>query len=1159
MDEINSWDILSQLMQSGNQTGQMQNKTLSSIDKNLKEILNNLNKVSASNARNQIYNNPYNRNNQQKGYYNSKRSGLDSIFGSSFSRSSYGATKSIADAIEEGIMDGLLGEEFKKSMNSVRDKFRDTLEKDLGVPFEQVPQELGKALGKQIASIGKQKLKTKGLDIDAKFITPFKDKAQSTFSNIFNKYNELMQPNRGKVPNAANQSINRTSASSGTSMMDDISTVVSNEALSSAKAKAEEMTSGFVDASGIIEDAAGNLGNVFTDIAASGGTADAVLTALGGSVKDVGLDMVGTFIKADGAISGLVSGALQLGMILELIESAAGTLTSFLSLLGSLSKAANRDADARKRNLELAQKRLEADVKTMVEKPFEILNSAAQAWYDTWDQNLRTITATQGYNKSDLQDLMAAYADRLRSENLSAVVSASDISNNLAKVLEQGLSGKVAEEFAYEATKLNAAVPTQDFFTYAETYASIAANAHANGKSQADAIAYANTEIEKFASNVLYASRELSGGFSTGLKDAQALFTQSAQIAQASKIGTPSDIAGVMTAVSAVTGAIAPDLAQSMTDAIYKAATGGNSTEIVALRSLAGINASNTEFLKQLATDPQSVFTKLFAELAKRQQMAPDAFMEVAEGLSSVFGVPMDAFARIDFNYLASAIAGMNTTNSALAENMELLVSGETTTNAEMLKMQQINKYMIDEGLAYVLDNEAARAIQQHMWDEQLARQMAEATYGVEIQGKALSFLENLFSLVDNIVGFLIPVYGLTKLVGKGINGIINAVTSGNEGKEQEKRIKELVDLGRVGLGNNEAKAYLTNRNMEYHLIDSITGLMGGTKGLVTDNKLRWISNAFQAPSARLYRGANWAASALTEEAGIRMRSAAEARSEDSGVNSSYRWHFTNPEIAGFTNLIGKSVQAMLGGAGQYAQGSAVAGISTLAQNESIAKTTSEMAQERANQNVQKMVDSMKSFVDANKDSNYEAWVDTAKSFGIANFADAIEDAGLSEDMLRNQYTSLQTQIAAQEKLDREQREENFWTSSIDLLTDNNSFLESILDTSSQIHDVFKTYLSEWEDYFIRHTVYNSAYTHDTVDKILRAERDKSETAIYALADALTENDVKLLLDPTVQTNALLSQILKVVNALLNQQSSGVGGVSLAETIAGLSLGIVEQ
>lgn len=1143
MDEINSWDILSQLVQSGNQTSQMQNKTLSSIDKNLKEILNNLNKVSASNARNQIYNNPYNRNNQQKGYYNSKRSGLDSIFG----RTSFGSSKSIADAIEEGILDGLLGEDFKKSMNSVRDKFRDTLEKDLGVPFEQVPQELGKALGKQIASIGKQKLKTKGLDIDAKLITPFKDKAQSTFSNIFNKYNELMQPNRGKIPNVTKQSIGRTvsdisnkatETASGTSLMEDIASAVPQEALSSAKAKAEELASGFVDASSIIEGTAGNLGDIFTDMAASGGNADAVMTALGTAVKS-GLPG----LKA--TISGISSIAVPLLTLDMALTSITDVIGSVLKLMGGLSKAANRDVESRKKNQELAQKRLEADVRTLVEKPFEILTVAAQAWYDTWDQNLRTITATQGYNKADLQDLMAAYADRLRSENLSSVVSASDISNNLAKVLEQGLSGKVAEEFAYEATKLNAAVPTQDFFTYAETYASIAANALANGKSQSDAIAYANSEIEKFASNVLYASRELSGGFSTGLKDAQALFTQSAQIAQASKIGTPSDIAGVMTAVSAVTGAIAPDLAQSMTDAIYKAATGGNSTEIVALRSLAGINASNTEFLKQLATDPQSVFTKLFAELAKRQQMAPDAFMEVAEGLSSVFGVPMDAFARIDFNYLASAIAGMNTTNSALADNMELLVSGETTTNAEMLKMQQINKYMIDEGLAYVLDNEAARAIQQHMWDEQRDRQLMEATYGVEIRGSALSLLENIGSMVDNVLGFLVPAYGIAKLIGKGIN----AIASSKEGHLEEGQIRQVIDAGKVGNGNNIARTQLLERNRQYDLIDTLPELLGADNSGM--RKAQYITGLSRVISNPLATGVNSLIYGTKGSSDSVFRGTARKIGTQTS-NSKYVWNFLD-------GIVGKSVQAMLGGAGQYAQGSAVAGISTLAQNESIAKTTSEMAQERANQNVQKMVDSMKSFVDANKDSNYEAWVATAKSFGIANFSDAIEDAGMTDDMLRNQYTSLQTQIAAQEKLDREQREEAFWKNSVDLLTDNNSFLESILDTSSKIHDVFKTYLSEWEDYFINHTVYNSAYTHDTVDKILRAEKDKSETAIYALADALTENDVKLLLDPTVQTNALLSQILKVVNAMLNQQSSGVGGVSLAETIAGLSLGIVEQ
>ena len=298
-------------------------------------------------------------------------------------------------------------------------------------------------------------------------------------------------------------------------------------------------------------------------------------------------------------------------------------------------------------------------------------------------------------------------------------------------MLESGLSGTVAEEFVYLATKLNAAIPTQDFFSYASSYSSLAANQIRLGKSQSEAIAYANTQLEGFANNILYANREVSGGFTTGLKDAENLFTQSVQIAQASKNGDPTQISSVLAVVSAITGAVAPDLAQSMTDAIYKAATGGNSSEIVALRSLAGINASNTEFLKQLANDPQKVFVNLFSELAKRQMMSQDAYMEVAEGLSSIFGISTDAFARVDFQYLSQAIASMNSSSNALNDNIELLKSGETTTNAEQLKMQQINEYMLEEGLSYVLDNEAARSIQENMWAEQRKNELMEAEYGV--------------------------------------------------------------------------------------------------------------------------------------------------------------------------------------------------------------------------------------------------------------------------------------------------------------------------------------------------------------------------------------------------------------------------------------------
>ena len=74
------------------------------------------------------------------------------------------------------------------------------------------------------------------------------------------------------------------------------------------------------------------------------------------------------------------------------------------------------------------------------------------------------------------------------------------------------------------ATILNAAIPNQDFFGYADEYASIVANATAQGQSQAEALEYANEQLESFASNVLYSSRVLTNGVTTGLQDAENLF-----------------------------------------------------------------------------------------------------------------------------------------------------------------------------------------------------------------------------------------------------------------------------------------------------------------------------------------------------------------------------------------------------------------------------------------------------------------------------------------------------------------------------------------------------------------------------------------------------------------------------------------------------------
>ena len=64
-----------------------------------------------------------------------------------------------------------------------------------------------------------------------------------------------------------------------------------------------------------------------------------------------------------------------------------------------------------------------------------------------------------------------------------------------------------------------------------------------------------------------------------------------------------------------------------------------------------------------------------------------------------------------------------------------------------------------------------------------------------------------------------------------------------------------------------------------------------------------------------------------------------------------------------------------------------------------------------------------------------------------------------------------------------------------------------------------------------------------------------------ALAEMLTLNNQNLedLKDPTIQTNLLLSQILVVVNAIMNQTARTEGAVSLSDSISALATGLIKK
>lgn len=892
----------------------------------------------------------------------------------------------------------------------------------------------------------------------------------------------------------------------------------------------------------MLEQAATTLGPEIISGLTATGTALAPIAA---ALPTIGLGVVAAVIAFE-----------KLDKILEPVRE------NFKKLSDEVKRTFNRTRESRTKNADLATERLQKDIETMVKKPFEILQSAAEEWYSTWNNNLKVISATQGYSKADLQTLMGNYAERLRREGLGSYVSASDISANLANVLKEGLSGQVAEEFAYIATKLNAAVPTQDFFQSASSYASIVANAVKDGKSQAEAIKLANDTMMQMASNVLYASRELTSGVTTGLKDAQSIMERSIQIAQTGRTDNAVAISGVMTSVSAIVGAIAPDLASAMTDAVYKAAVGGNSSEIVALRSLAGINASNTEFLRQLTDDPKKVFVDLFENLGRMQNMSQEAYMEVAEGLSSIFGLSMDTFARVDFEYLARSIANMSTTSNAIDENLELLMSGQTTTTAEQLKIQQINKYMIDEGLAYVIDNEAAQMIQQHMWDEQIARNIMEAQYSVDLAGSSLQFIESIAGAVDNILMFLNPIGWFTKL-GR-------LLVSTTEQKAMDSDIKQMLELGRVGTGQELSKYQLTTRNRNLNLTNSLVDLMGGVSRYSLASGIGNIYGTIGNIGTTLVNNDDsWqTSSARNVEDRLKI--------DQKKVNSAYNW-----------GSIGKSAASVLNAS---TVGPHLTGLSDIQVQESEITNTA-LAQAKAEQNLQDMFDSMDDYVRNDKDysASYEDWVSTAKKYGISDFSAAIEDAGITDEKIRAHFDGLKMQIGAQMRADRDGLEESFWDASrenlvainetsvsirditdlirqtgethlletIDFKTITNEILTNIFDMNSKIYDEFLKFYASWVDYYVDHTAYSSAYDHEEVSKIQREEKAESEDAVYALADALTKNTVDLL-DPTVQTNALLSQILKVANAILNATNTP-NGTTIPDSLSGMALGLTSM
>lgn len=1086
---------------------------------------------------------------QSRDDFRSKQS-KESSYKNSSSKSGKDGNKSgkffdeLENAFWKQIKDGFVGSDFDDRVKAIMEQFAS----DIGVSVQDIPKSLGEELGKKATDAIKNNsfIKDQMDKVNSQMqqaADAFKSAYSKETGSDWSKYSESMKRSQEARASRTQSGTTFESSSSTSGFRDDLKNQAKEAAADKMKDKAADSMKDFLSGAGSKADdvaSAAGMASKAGSTAANAAGASKVLSGLGAGAK-----------AALGPLSALGPQALAAGAALVAIDLASEAVVKVLkwTFAPALESAAefgktlgntfDRANDESERNLRLANERFEADVKAIIEEPFNILKEAAQEVYEAWDKNVRLINGTQGYTKSDLQDLLASFSQRLRDEGLSSVVSSVDITESLAKVLESGLSGKAAEEFAYQATVLGAAIPNQDFYNYASTYASIVANATQAGIDQASSLEYANEQLQAFASNVLYSSRVLSNGVTTGLQDAQKLFEQATQIAQAAGTNNSAQISAVLTAVSSYVGGVAPDLASSLTDAIYKAATGGNSSEIVALRSLAGINASNTEFLRQLAQDPQAVFSELFQNLGDMQKMSEDNYMEVAEGLSQIFGVSMDAFARIDFNQLATAISNMNTSTASLEENLKLLASGETTTNQEQLRMQQINKYLIDEGLSYVMDNEVARAIQQHMWDEQIARELMDAEYAVNLKGDALKFLEGIRHTIDNIMTILNPF----KLVGK----LVDVVATADDAGELTADIKGVLEAGKVGEGNQAELANLITRNRDLKLTPDIITLLGGTSKYNSPDAFLDAVSALTSISSGLGSLADPDVFYGIKQLAFDAIKTEMNQSKVESPSSVYSWGAS----------VGKSIAT-------YLSSTTPSGTSIGSSVTNVAQSSTDAAKARNKANLDRMLDEeyMQKYIES---GTYEEWKSTAKNFGIADFAKALENAGYTEEAVKARFQSGEANEAARKQAERYQKEESFWQNTENYLAQLNDTALQMIDLQTYANEMLDTiyaketeFYDAWVDYFVKHTAYSASYDHTDVSRVQREEVGKSSDAVYALAEALTKNSVDLL-DPTIQTNALLSQILLVVNAIMQQNNKAGSGTSLPDALEALATGLVKS
>ena len=388
---------------------------------------------------------------------------------------------------------------------------------------------------------------------------------------------------------------------------------------------------------------------------------------------------------------------------------------------------------------------------------------------------------------------------------------------------------------------------------------------------------------------------------------------------------------------------------------------------------------------------------------------------------------------------------------------------------------------------------------------------------------------------VDNIIGLINP-YSWMK---KSANLFGTAV----ESVAQEADIRQLLELGKVGNGNAESLYQLTTRGVNLNLTPDLITLMGGVSAYGITSSARNIVTSILEPHNSLldsYKkgiGAIQAASQYLTTWSL---------SDSMPSRSTYSW-----------GTLGKSAASVL-------QSSLLnsADASVVSPYSSSLSSTEDAALAALQKNFSRMIDESYIGRFLEDENGYYSWKNTAGQFGISNFEESIEKLGYTENDLMNYFQAQQTSAYQKKEQERLVKEEEFWAVSQEMQTtirDNTVVIIDLFTLANDyllvLRDDFKAFYADWVSYFIDAEVYRNKFTASDVSKIESAEKDDSKKAIYSLAEVLTSKNDELL-DPTLQTNALLAQILLVVQSIMNQNNTG-NTSTILDTMNALATGLI--